>query len=107
VQGSGGLRQRDAAPVQVEVVVAVASVVAAAGGGDQSAVSQLTQVVGEQVLRLVEQRHQIADPKVALGECREQLPAQWVGGQPDERRRGEGLTGGSHDCNIHQTGLMD
>ena len=40
------------AAVQVQVVVAVAAVEAAARGGDQPAVAQQPQVVGDQVLRL-------------------------------------------------------
>ena len=39
VQGSGNPGQRGSAPVQVEVVVGVAPIVATAGGGDQTLVS--------------------------------------------------------------------
>ena len=52
VQRGAGAGQRLRAAVQVQVVVAVPAVEAAARGGDQSAVAQQPQVVGDQVLRL-------------------------------------------------------
>ena len=94
VQRGAAVGQRIRAAVQVQVVVAVAAVEAAARGGDQPAVAQQPQVVGDQVLRLVDPCHQLADPVVAVGEFGQQLPAQRVGGQPDERRWGGDVPAG-------------
>ena len=67
VQRGAGLGQSLRAAVQVQVVVAVAAVEAAAPGSDQPAITQQPQVVGHQVLRLADQCHQLADPVVAVG----------------------------------------
>ena len=88
VQGGAGVGQRVGAAVQVEVVVGVAAVEGAAGGGDQAAVAEQPQMVGHQALRLADPGHQLADPQVAVGEPGQQLPAQRVSGQADERRGG-------------------
>src|SRR6266540_2196696 len=90
-----GAGQRVGAAVQVQVVVAVAAVEAAAGGGDQATVAQQPQVVGDQVLRMADQCDQLTDPQVAAGEFGQQPPAQRVSGEAYERRGG--LTRQAHD----------
>ena len=86
MQGGAGMGQRVCAALEVQVVVAVAAVEAAATGGDQPTVTQQPQVVGDQVLRLTDPRHQFTDPVVAVGELGQQPPPQRVGGQAQERR---------------------
>jgi hypothetical protein len=95
VQGCAGAGQGLRAAVKVQPVVAIAAVEAAAGGGDQSTIAQQPQMVGDQVLRLADQRHQLADPVVALGECGQEPPAQRVDGQAHKRRGG--LARGRHN----------
>ena len=68
------------------MVVAVTAIEAAAGGADQPRVPQQSQVVGDQVLRLVDPGGQFADPVITLGERGEELPPQRMGGQSEERR---------------------
>ena len=43
-------------------------------------------MVGDQVLRLTDQRHQFPDPVVAVGEFGQQPPPHRMGGQAHERR---------------------
>ena len=88
VQGETDGGQRVRAAVQVQVVVAVAAVEAAASGGDQPAAPQQPQMVGDQVLRLTGQLDQFADPVVACGQFGQQPPPQRVGGQPHKNRGG-------------------
>ena len=103
VQGGTGGGQRVGAALQVQVVVAVAGVEAAAAGGDQPAAAQQPQMVGDQVLRLADQIDQLTNPVVTRGQLGQQPPPQRVGGQPHEGRGG--LIAST--CRIiHQTDLM-
>ena len=54
-----------AAGGEVDRVVAVAPVGGASVGGDEAAVSKETQVVRHQVLRLVDEGHQLLDGSIA------------------------------------------
>jgi hypothetical protein len=60
------------------VVIAVAAVETAAPGCDEPGGTEQPQVVGDQVLWLVDERHQLADSVVAPGQRGEKPPAQWV-----------------------------
>lgn len=68
MQSGAGTDQQVGAMVQIEVVVAVAAVEAAACGGNQPAVAEQPQMVGDQILRLAHQTHQLTDPVIAGGQ---------------------------------------
>ena len=105
MQRRAGVGQRVGAAVQVQVVVAVAAVEAAAGGGDEPAVAQQPQVVGDQVL--------LARPtRAASSRTRWSLSASSVSsrhrsGWPVSRKNGGAVRpGGSMAATIPQNRLM-
>ena len=85
-RGAGGGEQLAAAH-QLEDVVGVATVGEAATRGDQPAVAQLAQVVGDEALAVAGELAQLADPPVAARQLAQQPPAQRVAGQPQKSRR--------------------
>ena len=104
MQGGTGVGERVGALLQVQVVVAVAGVEAAAAGGDQPAAAEQPQMVGDQVLWLADPFDQLTNPVVTRSQFGQQLPPQRVGGQLRERR-GYGIRG-PHEAKLHQTKLM-
>jgi len=93
---------------QVQVVVAVPGVGRTASRVDQAGLTQLAQVIGDQVLRLTEQGGQLVHGEVAVRQFADQPPPH---GMPDggrERRRCGGAEGpGRHDGRLHQINLME
>jgi hypothetical protein len=83
--GTGGGEALGAA-LQGEVVVAVAAVETASRRGDQAAVAQQAQVIGDEVLWLAGERHELAHPQVAAGQGGQQPPPHRVAGQTNEFR---------------------
>jgi hypothetical protein len=88
VQRRARAREQLAAARQVERVVGVAAVGQAAPRGDQSTVAQLTQVVGDEVLRLRDELAELADAPVAARQLAEQPPPQRLARKPQNARRG-------------------
>ena len=86
MQRGAGADEQLAAARQLEHVVGVAAVSEAATGRDQSAVAQLTQVVGDQALSLGGELAELADPPVAPRQLAQQPPTQRVAGQPQKPR---------------------
>jgi hypothetical protein len=84
MQRRPGGDQRVRTAVEVQVVVGVTAIEAAAPGRDQPTTAQLPQVVGHQVLRPADQRGQLTHPKVAGGQLRQQVPSHRMAGQPHE-----------------------
>jgi hypothetical protein len=87
VQRGAGADEQLTAARQLEDVVGVAAVGEAATGRDQSAVAQLAQVVGDEVLSLIGELAQLADPPVAARQLAQQPPTQRVASQPQKPRR--------------------
>lgn len=85
VQRDGRPRQRQGAAVQVEAVVRVAPVEAAAPRGHQAARAKLAEMVGDQALRLAGRRHQLTDPPVTRSQLPHQPPPHRIGQQPHHR----------------------
>jgi len=79
--------------VQVEDVVAVTAIGRAAPHGDQARVAQPSQVIRNQAGRLAGAGHELACPKVPVGEQADDRPAQVVCEHPEHR----GRRGGGHD----------
>jgi hypothetical protein len=87
VQRSARAREQLAAALEVERRSSVAAVGQAAPRGDQAAVAQLAQVVGDEALRLRDQRAQLAHAPVAARQLAQQPPAQRLAGEPQEAGR--------------------
>ena len=51
------------------------------------ALPELRQVVGDQVLRLADELHELADTAIAATELDDQLPSQRIAEQPEDLRR--------------------
>jgi hypothetical protein len=75
-----------AAAEKVEHVVAVAAIRRAAPPRHEPRHPQTSEVVGDQALLAPDQRAQLTDPSIAVGELGEELPAQRVGRQAQELR---------------------
>ena len=82
-----GFAEKVPAAEQVGPVVDVAAVSRASAGADDAGVSELRQVVGDQVLRLPDQLHELADTAIAATELADQLPSQRIAEQPEDLRR--------------------
>ncbi len=72
------------AAVQIQVVVGVTAVVAAARGGHQPAVAQQSQVIGDEILRFAHAGRELTHPVVAARQLRQQPPPDWMGGKLQE-----------------------
>ena len=88
MQREGRTGQRPRAALQVQAVIGVAPVEAAAPGRDQAALAEPAQVVRDQVLRLARRGYQLADPLVAGGEFPQQPPPHRVSQQSHHRGHG-------------------
>ncbi len=86
VDAGGGHGEAVAELGEVETVIDVALVGRAAAFAHQLVPAQLAQVVGNQVLRLVKKRNQLADLAVASGESLDQAPTLVVGQQLEQGR---------------------
>jgi hypothetical protein len=84
MEGPACLAEEIPAPEQVHAVVHVATVGGAAAGTDQSRPAELPQVVRHQVLRLLDELHELAHPSVAATELGDQLPSQWIAERPED-----------------------
>ena len=82
-----GFAEQVAAAEQIGPVVDVAAVGRASAGADDAGVPELRQVVGDEVLRLPDELHELADPAIAAPELDDQLPAQRIAEQPEDLRR--------------------
>jgi hypothetical protein len=72
---------------QVDRVVGVAPIRCAAAGSHESTVAQLAQVIGDEILRLVQAFGELPDRSIALDQFSKQAPSQGVRNQPGELRR--------------------
>ena len=88
-----------ATALELEHVVGVAPVGGAPPRRHQPAVAQPPEVVRDEALPPPGELAQLADAQIALRELAQQLPAQWMPGEPQERRR-------RHAATIHQSRLM-
>jgi hypothetical protein len=84
MEGQPGLGQQFAAAGQLDAVVGVPAVGRTSPRRHQAARAELTQVVGDQALRLAQQPRQLADLPVGAGQLGQQPPAQRMPGQPQE-----------------------
>ena len=82
-----GFAEQVPAAEQVGPVVDVATVGRASAGADDAGVPELRQVVRDQVLRLPDQLHELADPAIAATELADQLPSQRIAEQREDLRR--------------------
>ena len=82
-----GVAEQVPAAEQVGPVVDVAAVGRAAAGADDAGAPELGQVVRDQVLRLADELHELADAAIAAPELDDQLPAQRIAEQPEDLRR--------------------
>src|SRR5581483_998473 len=101
MQRGCGVAEQVAAAEQGGAVVDVAAVGRAAPGGHDASIPQLGEVVRDQVLRLRDQPHQFADATIAATELGDELPAQWIAEESEDRRRSVGV-----DAPVHQMELM-
>jgi hypothetical protein len=85
VQRVPGVAEEVAAAQQIGAVVDVAAVGRAAARGDDAGLAELLQVVGDQVLRLADELDELADAPIAAPELVDQLPAQRIAEQPEDR----------------------
>ena len=81
-----GFAEEVPAAKQIGRVVDVATVGRASAGADDAGVSELRQVVGDQVLRLPDELHELADTAIAAAELDDQLPSQRIAEQPEDLR---------------------
>ena len=72
---------------QIGPVVDVATVSRASAGADDVGLSELRQVVGDQVLRLAHELHELANTPIAATEFADQLPTQRIAEQSENLRR--------------------
>ena len=82
-----GFAEKVPAAEQIGPVVDVAPVGRASAGADDAGVPELRQVVGDEVLRLPDQLHELADTTIAATELADQLPSQRIAEQPEDLRR--------------------
>ena len=82
-----GFAEEVPAAEQVGPVVDVATVGRASAGADDAGAPELRQVVGDQVLRLPDELHELADTAIAATELADQLPSQRIAEQPEDLRR--------------------
>ena len=87
MQRAPGFAEKVPAAEQIGPVVDVAAVSRAAAGADDAGVSELRQVVRDQVLRLPDVLHELADAAIASTELDDQLPSQRIAEQPEDLRR--------------------
>ena len=82
----GAVVEQLTAPGRIEGVVDVAAVEAAATTEHQLLIAEPAQVIRGQVLLEPEPVTELVDTQVAAGKCREDLPPDRVGGEPDKCR---------------------
>jgi hypothetical protein len=82
-----GVAKKIPAAEQIGPVVHVATVRRASAGADDAGVPELREVVGDQVLRLPGELHELADAAIATTELDDQLPSQRIAEQPEDSRR--------------------
>ena len=82
-----GLAEQVPAAEQIGPVVDVATVGRTSAGADDAGMPQLRQVVGDQVLRLPDELHELADPAIAATELADQLPTQRIARAAEDLRR--------------------
>ena len=82
-----GFAEKVPAAEQIGPVVDVATVSRASAGADDAGMAELSQVVGDQVLRLPDELHELADTAIAATELADQLPSQRIAEQPEDLRR--------------------
>src|SRR6185312_11537170 len=87
MEGAASRRQEAADTRQIDPVVGVAAIGGAAPRRYQRAIAQLAQMVRDQVLRLADERRQLADDAVAAGELAQQAPTHGMPGQLQKVRR--------------------
>ena len=87
MQRARGVGQQVADPFEIDEVIGVAAVGGAAARRDQAGPAQQAEVVGNQVLRVTEERGQLVHLPVAAGQLAQQLPAQWMRGKTQELQR--------------------
>ena len=82
-----GFAEKVPAAQEVGPVVDVAAVGRASAGADDAGVPELRQVVGDQVLRLPHQLHELTDTAITATELSDQLPSQRIAEQTEDLRR--------------------
>ncbi len=104
VQVSADRAEHRTEPSEIDAVVRVSTIGGASTRNDKSHLTQFSEVVRNEVLRLIEQVGEFADGVVAPGEVRQQAPAQRVARKLKERSGGE--VGGCHSSLLHRIRLM-
>ena len=87
MERQAGIAEKVTAAEQIGPVVDVTAVSRASAGADDSGTSKLRQVVGDHVLRLPDELHELADPAIATTQLDDQLPSQRIAEQPKDVRR--------------------
>jgi hypothetical protein len=87
MQRTTGSSELVLASSEIDRVVRVAPISRAATSEDESTVSELTQVVGDQVLWLVDELSQFPHRTITTNQFLQQSPPQRMGDQPHEPRR--------------------
>src|SRR5205085_2642179 len=82
-----GVAEEDTATEEIGAVVDVATVGGASPRAHDPGVAELRQVVGDQVLRLPYELHELAHAPIAAPELADQLPLQWIAEHPEDLRR--------------------
>ena len=82
-----GFAEKVTAPEEISSVIHVASVGGAAAGAHDAPITKLPEVVGDKVLRLAHEFHELADTTVAATELDDQLPPQRIAEQPEDLGR--------------------
>lgn len=89
MERSPAFAQEIPAPEKIRSVIDVAAVEGASTSTDDAGPPELGQVVRHHVLRLPDKLHQFAHASIAAAELPDQLPAQRIAEQPEDRwRRG-------------------
>ena len=81
-----GSAEQVATAEQIDPVVDVAAVGRASACVDDADPSEFAQVVGDEVLGLFDELHELSDPTVAATELTHQLPTQRMVEHPDDLR---------------------
>src|SRR4051794_12726216 len=87
MQRAPGFAEKVPTAEQIGPVVDVATVGRASAGADEPGVPEFRQVVGDQVLRLPDEVHELADAPIAATELHDELPSQRIAQQPKDLRR--------------------
>jgi hypothetical protein len=97
MQRTAGASQQLGAAIQLEQVVGVSPVGCAAPARHHTPVPEPAEVIGNEILRQLQPRAELADAPIAVRQLDQQPPPDWVAREPKKARR-------SRPCRRHVNG---